>query len=131
MKLELIRKIKTEESTVGVLFVDGIMECFTLEDVERKEKIFGKTAIPVGTYEVGISYSNRFKRDLPILYNVSGYEGVRIHAGNTAEDTEGCILVGTTSARNKILNSRIAFSKLFDKIKLAVANKEKITLTIE
>lgn len=131
MKLELVRKVKTEESTVGVLSVDGKIECFTLEDKEREEKVFGKTAIPVGQYEVGISFSNRFKKDLPILFNVPGYEGVRIHSGNTAEDTEGCILVGTTSARNQVLNSRIAFQKLFDKLKTAVANKEKIILTIK
>jgi len=131
MKLELVRKVKTEESTIGVLSVDGKIECFTLEDKEREEKIWGETAIPVGQYEVGISYSPHFKKDLPILFNVPGYEGVRIHSGNTAADTEGCILVGTTSARNQVLNSRIAFQKLFDKIKIAVANKEKIILTIK
>src|SRR4030042_1985156 len=130
MKLELVRKVRTEESTVGILSVEGKIECFTLEDKERAEKIWGKTAIPVGQYEVGISFSNRFKKDLPILFNVPGYEGVRIHAGNTAEDTEGCNLVGTTSARDKVLNSRMAFQRLFDKFKIAVTNKEKIILTI-
>lgn len=130
MKLELTRKVKTGESTIGMLFVDGKMECFTLEDVEREKKVFGKTAIPIGEYEITISYSPHFKKELPLLLNVNGYEGVRLHSGNTAEDTEGCILVGTTTARNKVLNSRLAFQKLFDKIKLAVEKKEKVILII-
>ena len=71
--------------------------------------------------------SNRFKKELPILFNVPNFEGVRIHPGNVAEDTEGCILVGQTKSLDFIGNSKKAFAKLFAKMKLA----KEITLTIE
>ena len=127
MKLHLTRLHKTNKSVVGELSIDGKFECYTLEDVERNVKIKGKTAIPKGTYKVGISMSNRFKRELPILYNVPNFEGVRIHAGNTASNTEGCILVGQTRSLDFIGGSRKAFDKLFEKMKL----EKDITLTIE
>lgn len=119
MNLELKRLIKTENSTIGTLSIDGIFECYTLEDVERAVKIKNETAIPKGTYQVKITPSNRFKRDLPLLLNVPGYEGIRIHSGNTNHDTEGCILVGTTKTKDFIGNSRVAFEKLFKKLQKA------------
>lgn len=127
MKLHLKRLNKTNKSTIGELSIDGVFECYTLEDVERDVKIKGITAIPKGTYKVGISMSNRFKKELPILFNVPNFEGVRIHPGNVAENTEGCILVGQTRTLDFIGNSRKAFDKLFAKMKLA----KEITLTIE
>jgi hypothetical protein len=127
MKLTLKRLHKTEHSTIGELYVDGKFECYTLEDVEREVKIKSETAIPKGTYIVGITLSNRFKKLLPILLNVPNFEGVRIHSGNTNHDTEGCILVGTTRSNDFIGNSRLAFEKLFKKMQLA----KNITLTIE
>ena len=127
MKITIKRLHKTEHSTVGELSIDGKFECYTLEDVERKVKIPAETAIPKGTYIVGITLSSRFKRLLPILLNVPNFEGVRIHSGNNNHDTEGCILVGTTRADDFIGNSRIAFEKLFKKMQLA----KDITLTIE
>jgi hypothetical protein len=127
MKLHLKRLHKTEKSTIGELSIDGVFECYTLEDIEREVKIKGVTAIPVGTYKVGISMSNRFKKEMPILFNVPNFEGVRIHSGNIAENTEGCILVGQTRSLDFIGNSRKAFNKLFSKMKLAT----EITLTIE
>ncbi|HSD07900.1 DUF5675 family protein [Flavobacterium sp.] len=127
MNLHLKRIQKTNKSTIGELSIDGKFECYTLEDVERQVKIKGITAIPKGTYKVGISMSNRFKKDLPILFNVPNFEGVRIHSGNVAENTEGCILVGETKALDFIGNSRKAFDKLFAKMKLA----KEITLTID
>jgi len=127
MKLTLKRLHKTEHSTIGELYIDGKFECYTLEDVEREVKIKSETAIPKGTYIVGITLSNRFKKLLPILLNVPNFEGVRIHSGNTNHDTEGCILVGTTRSNDFIGNSRLAFEKLFKKMQLA----KNITLTIE
>lgn len=127
MKLLLKRLHRTEHSTIGELYVDGKFECYTLEDKEREVKIKSETAIPKGTYIVGITLSNRFKRLLPILINVPNFEGVRIHSGNTNHDTEGCILVGTTRSKDFIGNSRVAFSKLFKKMQAA----KNITLTIE
>lgn len=127
MKLLLKRLHRTEHSTIGELYVDGKFECYTLEDKERDVKIKSETAIPKGTYIVGITLSNRFKKLLPILINVPNFEGVRIHSGNTNHDTEGCILVGTTRSKDFIGNSRVAFQRLFKKMQ----SVKDITLTIE
>lgn len=117
MELVLTRKIRSASSTIGELTVDGKFECFTLEDIERDVKVHGKTAIPKGRYKLTITMSNRFKKELPLLINVPNYEGVRIHSGNKAEDTEGCILVGQTKSTDFIGNSRVAFDALFKKLK--------------
>lgn len=127
MKITIKRLHRTENSTIGELSIDGKFECYTLEDKEREVKIKGETAIKKGTYKVGISLSSRFKRLLPILFNVPNFEGVRIHSGNSNHDTEGCILVGTTRSLDYIGNSRKAFDSLFKKMQLA----KEITLTIE
>lgn len=128
MILRLKRLNRTDRSTIGELRINDIFECFTLEDVERDVKVQNETAIPKGTYDVIISQSNRFKRELPLLLNVKNFAGVRIHSGNTNHHTEGCILVGTTRGKDFIGNSRIAFNRLFSKMKLATG---KITLIIE
>ena len=117
MELLLKRLHKTINSTIGELYVNGVFECYTLEDVERDVKVKNETAIAKGKYKVVITYSNRFKRDLPLLLNVPNFEGVRIHSGNTNHDTEGCILVGLTRSKDFVGNSRKAFTKLFNKIK--------------
>ena len=139
MKLEVLREPSTAESTPGSLFVDGVLECFTLEDVVREIpgrpveewKKKDATAIPVGTYEVIISHSNRFKRELPLLLNVPGFEGIRIHPGNTAADTSGCILVGQTRVTADFIgSSRIAFAALFEKIKVALEGNQPVSITI-
>ena len=118
MKLLLKRKHLTPTSTIGELYVDGEMECYTLEDRVRPhgDKVPGKTAIPFGVYGVAITMSNRFKKHLPILIAVPNFEGVRIHPGNTDADTEGCILVGKTFGDNVIYHSRDAFTDVFTKI---------------
>lgn len=130
MKLELIRKTYSERSTIGKLFLDGEFFCHTLEDVVRPQKVYGETAIPEGAYKVKITYSPRFKRDLPLLLNVPGFEGIRIHAGNTAKDTEGCILVGDLAGQDIVWQSRAAFNRLFDKLKAAQNAGEEITIEV-
>jgi len=127
MKLLLKRTIRTNNSTIGELFIDDKFECFTLEDVERDVKIAGKTAIPKGTYKVIIDRSTRFKRLLPLLVKVPNFEGVRIHPGNTSADTEGCILVGKTKKVDFVGQSKIAFEALFDKMQKA----KECTITIQ
>jgi len=112
------------------LLIDDKHECFTLEDIVRPVKIKNETAIPAGSYNVLITHSERFGRDMPLLENVPGYEGVRIHWGNTAKDTEGCILVGTTKDTDFIGHSRDEFASLFDKLKTAIGKGEKVTITI-
>jgi hypothetical protein len=126
MQITVKRLHKTNTSTIGELLVDGIFQCYTLEDTERPVKIKNETAIPKGTYKVIINQSNRFKRLLPLLLNVPNFEGVRIHSGNTNHDTEGCILVGQTRGDNYVGQSRKAFEKLFKKMQAA----KEISLTI-
>jgi len=126
MKLLLKRLHRTDVSTIGELYVDGVFECYTLEDIERDVKIKSETAIPKGSYKVMITMSNRFKRHMPLLLNVPNFEGVRIHAGNTNHDTEGCILVGMTRSKDFIGKSRKAYDKLFKKMQ----NAKNITIEI-
>jgi hypothetical protein len=126
MKLEVKRLHRTDNSTIGELTIDGKFECYTLEDKERYVKIKGETAIPKGTYKVIINESNRFKRMLPLLIAVPNFEGVRIHAGNSNHDTEGCILVGQNRSVDYITKSRKAFDSLFKKMQGA----KNITITI-
>ena len=124
-----VKKFEFKDTyTVGKMYIDNIYECYTLEDVVRTgAKVNGQTAIPTGTYNVIINHSNRFNRDLPLLENVPNFTGVRIHSGNTSANTEGCILVGTTwSGKDFIGNSKVAFNKLFEKLKKA----KKVTIKI-
>jgi hypothetical protein len=129
MILELKRKIFTDDSTIGELSIDGTFVCYTLEDKVRETKIKNVTAIPHGKYEVAVTFSNRFQQYMPLLLNVPGFEGIRIHSGNTSANTEGCILVGGTRSLNFIGKSRVTYKSLFDKIK-AVRKTEKIFINI-
>ena len=129
MILELKRKIFTDDSTIGELSIDGVFVCYTLEDKVRDTKIKNITAISYGKYEVIINFSNRFKQYMPLLLKVPGFEGVRIHTGNKSDDTEGCILVGSSKSLNFIGGSRVTYKSLFAKMKLA-AKKEKIFINI-
>ena len=121
MKIEVKRYDFKDNYTVGRLYIDGVYFCYTLEDVVRQgAKIDGQTAIPYGTYSVVIDHSNRFNRDMPHILNVPGFEGIRIHSGNTSADTEGCLLLGTTWAgKDFVGNSKLAFDQFFDKLQKA------------
>lgn len=130
MKISLVRGESTDKSTPGVLSVDNVFSCYTLEDVVRDKKIKGETAIPSGTYKVIINMSNRFKRLLPLLIDVPNFEGVRIHPGNTDLDTEGCILVGESHANDFVGSSRVAFNRLFEQMKIAHESGESIAIEI-
>lgn len=136
MKMLLQRRPSADGATIGTLSIDGVWECYTCEDVVRPEgvpKVYGRTAIPAGTYRVLITWSPRFKRPLPLLQAVPGFEGVRIHAGNTADDTEGCILpgnsVGEIGGKPAVLQSRAAFDRLM--VKMQAAEDAKLAVTIE
>ena len=137
MKLKLERYQSSEKATLGTLSIDGELVCWTLEDVDRHlevdphAKIPGQTAIPRGTYEVIIDFSNHFQRLLPHVLDVPGYEGVRIHAGNTDKDTEGCILCGGKPlSEDFIPNSRATFEKVFSMLDGAVTDGKPITLEV-
>ena len=121
MKLQLVRFHSDAKHTLGLLHIDGEFECFTLEDPVRdldggEKKVFGETAIPAGTYKIVVDESKRFKRRLPRLLMVPFFEGIRIHSGNTAEDSHGCILVGQTSEKGFIGRSRPAMKRLLAKL---------------
>jgi hypothetical protein len=119
MLIEVKRFEFKDTHTVGKLYINGSYECFTLEDAVRNgTKVIGKTAIPIGTYKLIIDASTRFKQDMPHILDVPDFTGVRIHAGNTSADTDGCILLGSTWAgKDFIGNSKIAYKKFFDKLK--------------
>jgi hypothetical protein len=110
------------------MYVDGVYECYTLEDVVRNgTKVLGKTAIPIGEYKLIVDASARFKQDMPHILDVPDFTGVRIHSGNTSADTDGCILLGSTWAgKDFIGNSKIAYKKFFDKLKKAKTATIKI-----
>ena len=110
--------------------IDTLYECFTLEDVEREVKIPGKTAIPTGEYKLILDYSNRFKRIMPHILDVPGFEGVRIHSGNTDADTDGCILVGKTTKDGTVGLSRIAFANLMVRLNDGIDLGEDMTIQI-
>lgn len=114
-KMILIRETFTDHSTIGKLSLDGVFQCHTLELSCRRQSGV-KNCIPPGIYEVQITYSTRFKKDMPLLMNVPGYEGIRIHTGNSESNTDGCILVGKSTANDWVGESVVAFNELYPKI---------------
>ena len=135
MELKLNRIFLGSSATIGELYVNGEHIADTLEDRVRPEgeKVYGKTAIPEGTYEVKLTYSPRFKKILPEILNVPNFSGIRIHTGNSSKDTEGCILVGTWDGEKEdwVGSSKIAFDELMTLLEEATNNKEKITITVK
>lgn len=139
MRLTVVRIANKPTYCIGKLYIDGVYFCDTLEDTDRglddkmseeeiKElKVYGETAIPSGIYPVTITYSNKFKKNLPLISNVKGYSGIRIHSGNTAKDTLGCILVGRNKEVGKVLQSRVTFNALFN---ILSRSKERIIIDI-
>ena len=134
MELKLNRIFLGSSATIGELLINDKHLCDTLEDRVRPEgeKVYGKTAIPEGTYEVKLTHSPRFKKILPEILNVPNFSGIRIHTGNSSKDTEGCILVGTWDGEKEdwISDSRTAFEKLMSLLQKAEDKKESITITI-
>lgn len=147
MKLLLQTIAERTGYTIGRLYVDGAYFCDTLEpqvrDLSKAMKIPGKTAIPAGTYTILMNvFSSRFGYQsfyltyanggkLPRLYRVPQFEGVLIHCGNTAADTEGCILVGKNKEVGKVLDSRLTFRRLYEKLMEAYRRNEVITITVK
>jgi hypothetical protein len=130
MEIDLRRVELSSFCTIGELYVDGEFVCYTLEDAVRDHKIPGETAIPAGRYQVILTWSPRFRRILPLLMDVPGFEGIRIHPGNTAADTEGCILVGKVRGAAAVFQSRDAFDALFLKLEAATIVGREIWITI-
>lgn len=128
MNLLLKRMFFSPQLTIGKLFIDGKYFCDTLEDTEREVKIQHETCIPRGQYEVIINYSNRFKKMMPLLLNVPNFTGIRIHAGNTHNDTSGCILIGYNTSPGKLTESRDTYIEFIDILRKTT---EPISILIE
>ena len=154
MELKVKRVAKKNEYTIGRLYIDGQYVCDTLEDVDRgltqdmpleeikEKKVYGKTAIPTGTYEIDMntispkfqarSWAKPYGGKLPRLIGVKGFEGVLLHVGNAASDSSGCLLVGKNSIKGMITDSTRTFHTLMSKYLLpAKVQGERITITIE
>lgn len=153
MELKVKRRFKGADYTIGSLYINGVYECDTLEDADRgltndmplsviqTKKVYGKTAIPTGTYGIDMNIvSPKFKDrswawfcngKLPRLRDVRGYEGVLIHVGNKADDTLGCVLVGQNKLKGQVINSTETFTKLYNKMDAAHKRGEPINITIE
>lgn len=153
MELTLHRKWKKDDYSIGLLYVDGVFLCNTLEDTDRgidqsmttkeieEKKVYGETAIPYGRYEITMKVQSpkyktykqyqKCKGYLPRLKNVKGYSGVLIHIGNWPKDTCGCILVGKNEVKGAVVNSTTYFWKLYDLLKAASDRGEKIWITIK
>lgn len=154
MQITVKRSYQGNNYTVGHLYIDGKFFCDTMEDVDRglndrmpltqikSIKIKGKTCIPYGTYAVSMDiqspkYSNytkypyalAVKGKMPRVMDVPGFEGVLIHPGTTANDTEGCLLVGENKVKGKLINSQITWKKLCKMLLEAANKKEKITIS--
>ena len=131
MELTLKREPSNDTCTFGKLYIGDDYECETLEDVVREVKVKGETAIPAGRYRITLENSPRFGQDTITVNNVKNFSGVRIHAGNSSDDTEGCPLVGQQRAGNTITHSRDALLALKGKIQAAVQEHETVWLEIE
>ena len=145
LELKLVRDPSANGCTIGRLSIGGEHQCFTCEDVVRPagQKVDGQTAIPAGRYQIIVNRSERFSKlaghevKLPLLLKVPNFEGVRIHTGNTAAHTEGCILPGYARGQNSVLQSRAAFDGLFSHLQVArgqkfidIINLESLRVTV-
>lgn len=145
MRIKLIRTVFTPYYTMGELIIDKDFICYTVEDTVRDHnqdgdlldegegKVYGETAIPYGTYEVDLTMSPKFKRLLPILMDVPHFEGIRIHRGNTAKDSQGCILPGYISdepVEGTVVKSADAEMRIIELIYKAKLRGEKITIDV-
>jgi len=138
MNILVQRTAKRPTYTIGKMYIDGKYFCDTLEDADRglhsgmtvseiaKIKIMHETAIPTGRYNVIVNMSPRFKRMLPRLLDVKGFDGILIHRGNTDKDTSGCILVGENKVVGKVINS----TPYEDKLVNMLANQKDISIEI-
>jgi hypothetical protein len=139
MKLTLITEEIGKEYTFGKLYIDSELICDVLEDTTRdtngdgkleSPKVWGKTAIPCGTFEVTLIMSPHFKRLVPILSGVPGFSGIEIHPGNTVEDTNGCLLPGKRDEKNHVIKAGTS-TPAFEKIMIKLQSSGQHTWTLE
>ena len=142
MELRLERKYRSNNYCIDKLYINGKYFSDALEDPDRgltdtmsleeikKIKIKGNTCIPYGTYNVTITYSPRFKKNLPLINNVKGFEGIRVHNGNTPQDSSGCVLLGFNKVKGRVVDSKVTVNKFIDIVQKALNKGEKVTITI-
>lgn len=142
MEIKVHRKYKKSAYTIGRMYIDDMFFCNTLEDKCRglddsmdvdeilKIKVYGKTAIPTGKYNVKYVMSPKFGRKMPRLQNVKGFDGILIHALNKPEETEGCIGVGLNTQVGRLTSSRWYSDLLNERIERAIARGQNITIQI-
>lgn len=147
VNVELRTVAQNNKYTIGKLYIDGKYYCDTIEDTVRdlpekcpytvkgqvckcKEKVYAKTAIPAGIYEIKMTYSNKFKRILPLLMDVPHFIGIRIHRGNTEVDSAGCIIIGENKVKGKVINSTQYEVDIVKKFNEYVQEGKKILITI-
>ena len=142
MELKLERKYRSNNYCIDKLYINGKYFSDALEDPDRgltdtmsleeikKIKIKDNTCIPYGTYNVTITYSPRFKRNLPLINNVKGFEGIRVHNGNTPQDSSGCVLLGFNKIKGQVINSKDTVNKFIDIVQKVLNKGEKVTITI-
>ncbi len=146
MKLDVVRTQFGKDATNGMLFVDGVFECFTLEDEVRDVKVMSETAIPLGEYEIKFRnvggfdrkykarYGSAFHKGMLELQDVPNFKYILIHTGNTDQHTAGCLLIGETQQdldKGKdgfVGGSGDAYKKFYPKVRDALINKEKVTI---
>ena len=143
MEIRVKRIARKDGYTIGKMYINGAYFCDTLEDTDRglnstmsvdeilTKKHKGITAIPIGEYDVILTFSPKFKRVLPLLLNVPGYQYIRVHHGNLPSSTDGCLLVGENKVKGQIINSRATLERLMSVLLECEKKKEKVTITIE
>ena len=146
MELFVIRKYFKEKYTIGRFYQEDKILCNTLEDKIRdlqdlnhdgdftdpgEGKVYGETAIPCGRYKVVVTHSSKLKRRLPLLLNVPGFTGIRIHAGRNHKWTEGCILVGDNEKKGELVNGPYYETVIVNMIDEVSAKSEDTYITIK
>lgn len=144
MFIQLVRLKDDGRETIGTLYINGTFECFTLEDTYNEPKVYGRTRIPSGDYDIKLrteggmtgKYSNKFPfhKGMLWLQNVNDFKYVYIHIGNNEDDTDGCILLGNTADitndRMSVGGSALAYVGLYPKIAKAIEDGEEVTIQI-
>ena len=142
INIEVIRKFQREEYTIGEMLVNGVHFCDTCEDKDRglrsdmtlsqikKIKVYSKTAIPYGTYNVSVYFWPKFRKNYPLLHDVPGFTGILIHGGSTAKDSAGCLLLGENKIKGGLVNSAPYVRRLTTMCEDAIKSGGKVKITI-
>jgi hypothetical protein len=147
MELKVLRYSSSKESTLGLLFIDGLFACYTLEDEHRTVKVMGETRIPAGRYEIRLRsfgglhwrylkrYGSEFHKGMLQLMDVPGFTDILIHKGNDDDDTGGCLLLGDSSNNNQekdgfISNSTVAYNRIYPVVRDALLKGDQVNIEL-